>query len=80
MRFIVGLLLSVLGLPLSRILHAACMMLAYPHTQPTERSTAMLGAVIRERLKNGLRLDPTILDLDEVELREARMVDGEVIE
>lgn len=34
----------------------------------------MLGAVIKDRLKSGLRLDPTILDLDEVELREARMV------
>jgi len=45
----------------------------------TERSTAMLGAVIKERLKNGLRLDPTILDLDEVELREARLVDGEPV-
>jgi len=45
----------------------------------TERSTAMLGAVIKDRLKSGLRLDPTILDLDEVELREARMVDGEPI-
>ena len=45
----------------------------------TERSTAMLGAVIKERLKNGIRQDPTILDLDEVELREARLVDGEPV-
>lgn len=45
----------------------------------TERSTAMLGAVIKDRLKSGIRVDPTILDLDEVELREARLVDGEPV-
>jgi hypothetical protein len=45
----------------------------------TERSTAQLGAVIKDRLKAGLRVDPHILDLDEVELREARMHDGEPI-
>jgi import inner membrane translocase subunit TIM44 len=45
----------------------------------TERSMAVLGTIIKDRLKKGLKIDPTILDLDEVELREARLVDSEPV-
>ena len=45
----------------------------------TERSIAVLGALIKDRLKAGLTPDPTILDLDEIELKEARLVDSEPI-
>mmetsp|Transcript_43797 Transcript_43797/g.103095 ORF Transcript_43797/g.103095 Transcript_43797/m.103095 type:complete len:441 (-) Transcript_43797:43-1365(-) len=45
----------------------------------TERSIAVLGALIKDRLTKGVSVDPYILELDDVELREARLVDSEPI-
>jgi len=45
----------------------------------TERSIAVLGALIKDRLQKGHSVEPYILDLDDVELQQARLVDGEPI-
>lgn len=45
----------------------------------TERSLSLLGHLIKERKEKGLKADPHILDLEDVALMEARMVDGEPI-
>mmetsp|Transcript_29945 Transcript_29945/g.73695 ORF Transcript_29945/g.73695 Transcript_29945/m.73695 type:complete len:434 (-) Transcript_29945:386-1687(-) len=45
----------------------------------TERSLSQLGFLIKERLSKGLTPDSHILDLEEVALQEARLVDGEPV-
>uniref|UniRef100_A0A7S0TQT8 Tim44-like domain-containing protein n=2 Tax=Hemiselmis andersenii TaxID=464988 RepID=A0A7S0TQT8_HEMAN len=49
------------------------------HDICTERSLSLLGHIIRDRLQKGHTCDPHILDLEEVQLQEARMVDGEPV-
>lgn len=45
----------------------------------TERSLSLLGHLIKERKEKGLKVSPHILDLEDIALMEARMVDGEPI-